>query len=475
MAAAARPRLLPDIHVVDRLAPAAVVCVLLAHTAVFRPYITDDAFIAFRYVRNLARGHGLTYNVDERVWGYTSFVWCAVLAPFAWLGFDLAQAARVVGLVCNVLLLVVVLTDAPSPGRSRDGRWAALLLAANGAFVMQGVSGLETTLFSLLVVLSLREYGVALERGDPRRLGRAGALACLAAMTRPEGALLLLVELAHVVVRGNVAFGAAGRAALVWYAGASVPALAVFLWGMHRYYGEWWPNTITAKVGLSSEQLMRGAHYAATFLLAYPVHLLVLVVASVGVATADTRDRLLLAGAWGLLLFYGVAGGDWMLGYRLYHPVLVASAMLLPLSLRLLAGVIPRRGSAGLVTAAFVVVCAVNAAPSWLDRRVRDATRHTYVHRGIEIGKWMRANLPSDAVLATNTAGTVAYYSDLPIVDMLGLTDRMIAARIDVPPPGKASKKAMAPTFSPADLRTSSSGRRAARMSRSSSATSRCS
>ena len=186
---------------------------------------------------------------------------------------------------------------------------AALLLAANGAFVMQGVSGLETTLFSLLVVLSLHEYGVALERGDPRRLGRAGALTCLAAMTRPEGALLLLVELAHVVVRGNVAFGAAGRAALVWYAGA-VPALAVFLWAMHRYYGELWPNTITAKVGLSSEQLIRGAHYAATFLLAYPVHLLVLVVASVGVATADTRDRLLLAGAWGLLLFYGVAGGD---------------------------------------------------------------------------------------------------------------------------------------------------------------------
>lgn len=81
-----------------------------------------------------------------------------------------------------------------------------------------------------------------------------------------------------------------------------------------------------------------------------------------------------------------------MLGYRLYHPVLVASAMLLPLSLRLLAGVIPRRGSAGLVTAAFVVVCAVNAAPSWLDRRVRAATRQKYVHRGIEIGKWMRAN-----------------------------------------------------------------------------------
>ena len=31
--------------------------------------IQDDAFVAFRYARNLVEGHGLVYNPDERVEG----------------------------------------------------------------------------------------------------------------------------------------------------------------------------------------------------------------------------------------------------------------------------------------------------------------------------------------------------------------------------------------------------------------------
>ena len=36
------------------------------------PYLLDDAFISFRYARNLVEGHGLVYNPGERVEGYTN-------------------------------------------------------------------------------------------------------------------------------------------------------------------------------------------------------------------------------------------------------------------------------------------------------------------------------------------------------------------------------------------------------------------
>jgi hypothetical protein len=45
----------------------------------------------------------------------------------------------------------------------------------------------------------------------------------------------------------------------------------------------------------------------------------------------------------------------------------------------------------------------------------------------------MRANFPEGTLLATNTAGSIPYYSRLPIVDMMGLNDRAIARRRDLP------------------------------------------
>lgn len=263
-----------------------VLCVFLAHTAMFRVYITDDAFIAFRYVRSFLHGNGLTYNAGERVWGYTSFLWCALLMPFGLAGIDIAASARVLGVIFNFLTIVVILTY-PAPGMSAGARrWAALFLATNGAFVLQGVSGLETALFSLLLVLAIREYGTALERSELRRLVWVGVLAALITMTRPEGALLTMLIFLDLIVRGRRLFGAAQWVAVGRYIAGGGPLLAIYLVSMYSYYGSLWPNTLDAKVGLSPEQFLRGWHYLRTFLVAYPAHVVVLGVATLTTATA---------------------------------------------------------------------------------------------------------------------------------------------------------------------------------------------
>ena len=43
-------------------------------------FLCDDAFISFRYVRNLLAGHGLVFNPGEYVEGYTNFLWILELA-----------------------------------------------------------------------------------------------------------------------------------------------------------------------------------------------------------------------------------------------------------------------------------------------------------------------------------------------------------------------------------------------------------
>ena len=85
-------------------------------TALF--WAQDDAYISFRFARNLVRGHGLVFNVGERVEGYTNFLWTVISAiPMAlghadplhamqWLGFVLLIVGYATligfGLVLNV-------------------------------------------------------------------------------------------------------------------------------------------------------------------------------------------------------------------------------------------------------------------------------------------------------------------------------------------------------------------------------------
>ena len=52
----------------------------LGWIAAFASGLNDDAFISFRYARNLLEGQGLAFNPGERVEGYTNFLWVLELA-----------------------------------------------------------------------------------------------------------------------------------------------------------------------------------------------------------------------------------------------------------------------------------------------------------------------------------------------------------------------------------------------------------
>ncbi|MFT5442480.1 MAG: arabinofuranosyltransferase, partial [Myxococcota bacterium] len=51
-------------------------------------FLGDDAFISFRYAKNLAMGHGIVWNPGEYVEGYTNFLWVLILAAGMRLGLS---------------------------------------------------------------------------------------------------------------------------------------------------------------------------------------------------------------------------------------------------------------------------------------------------------------------------------------------------------------------------------------------------
>jgi arabinofuranosyltransferase len=416
----------------------------LLHTFVFRRYVTDDAFISFRYLENLLDGNGLVYNLGERVWGFTNFLWIALLAPGVGLGIDPLLVSRILGVGFNAgTLILVVLFRLKT--QDRPGMWdlgAGLLLISNGAFLLQGLSGLETSFFTFLVVLTLFFYRCFLDSRNLNLLIWIGILAAVSTLTRPEGLFYFGLFCVHILSEHRrldfppIRF--LGRPLLGF-----VPLVGGFVLSAYLYYGSLWPNSIDAKVGLSGEQVLRGLHYLKVFARGYPFSLFLVVLALVFIKKTGILERFLIQLSFFIVVFNVVVGGDWMLGYRLFHALIPLSCLLLPFVFMSLEELLRAWKIKPFLLTLPLLGCGVllNLSGSLYDNHVRRAAEESYVHEGVVVGKWMRENLEPGALLATNTAGTIAYYSRLPIVDMMGLNDKVIAGRKDVPALWKGIEK----------------------------------
>ncbi|MCX7952446.1 MAG: hypothetical protein N2654_02265 [Deltaproteobacteria bacterium] len=112
-------------------------------------WLSDDAFIVFRTIKNFLEGQGLVFNAHERVQAYTSPLWLFYLVPFFWMfdtpGFS-AFFAHLVLLFCflrvffneNVSAITIVASG--------------ILLALCNAYTEYTSSGLENLLLYFLVI-----------------------------------------------------------------------------------------------------------------------------------------------------------------------------------------------------------------------------------------------------------------------------------------------------------------------------------
>ena len=59
---------------------ALIIALFVGHT-VFLNCVAEDAFITFRFSKNLAEGHGILWDLGEQpVKGYTNFLWLVIAA-----------------------------------------------------------------------------------------------------------------------------------------------------------------------------------------------------------------------------------------------------------------------------------------------------------------------------------------------------------------------------------------------------------
>jgi arabinofuranosyltransferase len=403
----------------------------------------DDAYISFRYAANMLDGHGLVWNVGERVEGYTNFLWLIIVSPFMALGIDAGQASVILNLVCFacVLLLSARLErlllwpgngQGPGGADPQAGRRAPaiapLLAATCYPMACFATSGLETIFITLMAL-------VAVERALARRYFVAGLAAIAGVMAHPDQAILYVaLGLTLLTFRPRL------RPLLAYGAPFVLVYLPYFLirW---RYYGDFYPNTYYAKSADLTNWPQGFTYLGIAFVTAglwatTPAALLGL-----------RRIWSTLPGRYALIatpLFLGYVakiGGDFMQG-RLLVPMLPLWFVLAGVGLQALLAAQRWKLAAALAVLAVPAALPVNIFGDG-ERLWNVTEEHAYypllsfnppVNRSKyqRQGKVLRARFKDRGLeprIALAGVGLVSYYSRLPITDLLSLNDRKTAHR----------------------------------------------
>ena len=239
-------------------------------------FLTDDAFIAFRYISNAHLGHGYVWNAPPflPVEGYTSFLWIALL-DFLWrvLGAEPPDSANWVSLIFSFLSLSLVVIMVArmrlridlEPCRPLFAGLAVLFLVCNRTYLAWSSSGLETAMMNFWLILWV--YVVLYKGASHAWTGFAALVAALLALTRPDGLLFCAATVSIILLRAIFARSKGEqKLVLLWGLLPFGIVVAHLAWRL-SFYGEWFPNTYYAKVDKIWPE--SGMRYTLSFIIEY--------------------------------------------------------------------------------------------------------------------------------------------------------------------------------------------------------------
>jgi len=410
--------------------------IALGHQAVFMHWTCDDAFISYRYAENLSRGNGLVFNTGEKVEGFSNFSWVILLSVFSTLDISPLAISKVLSLLFSFFMIGLVFVTARASGAGPV--WAvlcALLLSSATSLAYFSMSGLETVLYTFLLLLAVYIHIKMRGAQSQGRLFLLYSVCFLAAITRPEGVLFLLITAAYHMGQGWFQKKWALFRTHLTYSFLFLAFYGGFILVRFLYYGNVLPNTFYAKpLGTFVE-----TGYSAFFvnfssgMLSGSFLLIPLVLFSV-------NRRFFFGNLYPLFFCLAQVAfmsytGDWMAFGRFFFPVF-------PLVLIL----------------CMTFLSAFGAGSSWQKKRLTAATAFVFwlVFAGLNVwqtsravahkddypflvmnsaeliglGKWLSDTFPQDSTIALRRQGAVPYYSRMRSLDFLGLTDKTIARRI---------------------------------------------
>lgn len=420
----------------------------------------DDSFIHLQFARNLYQDGQMAFNPGLPSSGSTAPLYSGLIAASFCLVRDWYLASHLLGALCSLGTAFAVYGILRTwTGRPDLARWAGLLTVVAAPTVVQAYSGMESGAYTFVLLLGLWLYG------SPSRRLLASAVFALGIWLRPELACLfplILIERALAVRRRED-----GRRLTAWLS-ETWPHMVV--WGLMAaaYVSYHWyqdhhfvPSTFSAKVlvpvtakpvWMDNLPAAIRSHRWGQALMAMTVWpFLVLVVVGVGVGTicapvafglyaavvARWRDQGHAAAGWRLAILTLVGypfirgtvdtiGVFWFQQHRYYAHV-TALAILIVLGALPVTGAVVKRSwwnwasirPAIQMKRTFQWACIYTLVLGVLS--VLSVSNITSMQ--VKLARWLRLDTTEDQLIATNDIGAIAFISERPILDTIGLVE----------------------------------------------------
>jgi arabinofuranosyltransferase len=407
--------LLPDLAVAALLAAMVVV-----FGRVYSGFVQDDAYITYRYARNLAAGAGFVYNAGAPVLGTSTPLYTLVLALLAKLTGASVERVGIVLWLLSLWTAAVSLYVAGRPAGRPTAVFTALVFVTSP--FLRHMVGMEAAFLLALVLLST----LAFSRG---RYFLTSVLLGALILTRYEMAL-------YAVVLGTYAWFRLRRNP-TWL----LPAFGIVsVWMVYAAirFGSPIPTSFSAKLTTIRIPFLAGLLFYwqafARETVFYAAHLFLMLT---GLVAIIVRRRihleftlLLLLSAAYLVAVIPIAGAfPWY-----YAPLLPSIAICIVRGARYLARApeaprgsaeaIARGGAvrgvvAGLLLAGVVLTNLTFFLADW-----RDFRGGNWDHRFVaftEASDWLRSRLAPGDTVALGEIGYIGYLTDAEVIDLSGL------------------------------------------------------
>ncbi len=417
-------------------------------------HIQDDAFISFRYIKNFIEGHGLVFNIGERVEGYTNFLWTMILIVPALLKINIVSFSEIlssffgIATLCITFLISKLINqkyqDKNYPNKSSIllNFVPVFLLTFTGAFSYWASSGMETSFFIFLVLTGIYFY---IKNNNANNLNfYTPVFIALSALTRPEGILFFLIIYIHkvlfIAIEQRKIKSPRKIFSQKYLVEVSIFIIPVIVQTIFRllYYGYPFPNTYYAKVTYGFSTFGRGIEYLLSFNQDYLLYGIIFVLPIILLIKRkfDFVTSLFYLIIFIYSLYVVIIGGDVLSLHRFWLVILPLIYILWGMFLK---EVIILSNEKKLLPAnsATMILLTISIAIG----------AYNYLHckdkisgiRDNEIALVNQFKMQASVInrleqirnrrltIAVSTIGSLSYYTDATVIDMLGLTDAYVA------------------------------------------------
>ena len=414
-------------------------CLFLSWSFLFQN--VDDAYISFRYGKNMMNGVGLVYNKGEYLEGYTNFLWTIITAPFTKIKYiDISRFAIILGLLISLFNFILITKLSKEivtylPELTKHFLiLPVLFFVLDDSIAFWAIGGMEFPLYVFLILgITYFYFNINKKQGNYIYLFIFLALCTL---NRPEGNLIFTITVFHsFIYRKSIKDYYKKLTTIV----ALYVIFALAYYGFkYFYYGQVIPNTFYAKgvtdafmnLWLGFKYLVLGLGtrgYIFFFILFLPFKRIF----------KDYRLSYLIVFSAIYLMYLWFVGGDWMIANRFFVPVLpilyFLSSIGFVIALKKFISASQSRQLYGnfimigsIVTVSVLIFFITMSLLEYNELIIKDAN-YKYEMQWSMFGKWLKMNTSPNTIIAVGPAGKIPYYSELYTIDMWGLNNEHIA------------------------------------------------